>query len=64
MGFHGIKKAPFQMTQVFQRILWNIPWDSMELSAIAFGGTRVLLNTMEYSMEFHGIPVSFEMAPS
>ena len=31
MGFHGIMRAPFQMTQVFHGIPWNIPWNSMEL---------------------------------
>ena len=36
----------------------------MELSDISFGGTRVQWNSMEYSMEFHGTPVLFEMAPS
>ena len=30
MGFHGIRRAPFQMTQVFDRIPWNIPWNSLE----------------------------------
>ena len=31
MGFHGIRWAPFQMTQVFNVIQWNITWNSMEL---------------------------------
>ena len=31
MGFHGIRRAPLQMTQVFHGIPWNIPWNSMEL---------------------------------
>ena len=30
MGFHGIMRAPLQMTQVFHGIPWNIPWNSME----------------------------------
>ena len=30
MGFHGIRRAPFQMTQVFHRIPWYIPWNSLE----------------------------------
>ena len=30
------------------------PWNSMELSYILFGGTKVPWNSMEYSMEFHG----------
>ena len=121
MGFHGIRRAPFQMTQIFHGIPWNIPWNSMELLChqmkyhlvpwnsmelwcrqmkyhlvpwnsmelwdchfmtcypglprdipwnsmelidISFGGTRVPWNSMEYSMEFHGTPVSFVMAPS
>ena len=33
----------------------------MEPSDMSFGGTRVPWNSMEYSMEFHGTPVSFEM---
>ena len=28
--FRGIRRAPFQMTQVFHGIPWNIPWNSME----------------------------------
>ena len=35
-----------------------------ELSDISYGGTMVQWNSMEYSMEFHGTIVSFEMAPS
>ena len=31
MGFHGIRRVPLQMTQVFHGIPWNIPWNSMEL---------------------------------
>ena len=57
----------------------RVPWDSMELggrhykwhrcnsmelSDLSFGGTRVPWNSMEFSMEFHGTPVSFVMAPS
>ena len=39
---------------------WNIPWNSMELSNISFGGTRVPWNSMlEYSMEFHGTKLYF-----
>ena len=30
-GFHGIRRAPYQMTHVFFGIPWNIPWNSMEL---------------------------------
>ena len=30
-GFRGIRRVPFQMTQVFRGISWNIPWNSMEL---------------------------------
>ena len=36
----------------------------MELSDMLFGCTRVPWNSMEYSMEFHEIFVSFEMVPS
>ena len=46
----------------FHGIPLNIPLNSMELSDISFGGTRVPWNSMEYSMEFHGTLVSFEMA--
>ena len=28
MGFHGIRRAPLQTTQMFHGILWNIPWNS------------------------------------
>ena len=48
----------------FHGIPWNIPWNSMELIDISFGGTRVPWNSMEYSMEFHGTPVPFVMAHS
>ena len=42
--------------------LYLEPWNSMELSDISFGGTRVPWNSMEYSMEFDGTLVSFQMA--
>ena len=32
----------------------KVPLNSMELSYISFGGTKVAWNSMEYSMEFHG----------
>ena len=35
-------------------IPWNVPWNSMELSDMSFGGTKVPWNSMECSMEFHG----------
>ena len=38
----------------FHGIPWNVPWNSMELSDMSFGGTRVPWNSMEYPMEFHG----------
>ena len=38
----------------FHGIPWNVPWNSLELSNMSFGGTRVPWNSMEYSMEFHG----------
>ena len=54
MGFHGIRRAPLQMTQVFHGIPWNIPWNSMELWCRQMKYQLVLLKSMEYSMEFHG----------
>ena len=53
-GFHGIRRAPFQMTQVFHGIPWNIPWNSMELWCSQMKYHLVPWNFMEYSMEFHG----------
>ena len=53
-GFHGIRRAPFQMTQVFHGIPWNIPWNSMELWCRQMKYHLVPWNSMEYSMEFHG----------
>ena len=43
----------------FHGIPWNITWNSMELSDISFGGTKVPWNSMEYSMEFHGNKLYF-----
>ena len=54
MGFHGIRRAPLQMTQVFHGIPWNIPWNSMELWWRQMKYQLVPWNSMEYSMEFHG----------
>ena len=54
MGFHGIKRAPLQMTQVFHGIPWNIPWNSMELWCRQMTYHFVPWNSMEHSMEFHG----------
>ena len=55
MGFHGIRRAPLQMTQVFHGIPWNIPWNSMEYF-MEFHGTLVAPNEISISsMEFHGI---------
>ena len=54
MGFHGIRRAPLQMTQVFHGIPWNIPWNSMELWCRQMTYHLVPWNSMEHSMEFHG----------
>ena len=54
MGFHGIKRAPLQMTQIFHGIPWNIQWNSMELWCRQMTYYLVPWNSMEYSMEFHG----------
>ena len=58
MGFHGIRRAPLQMTQVFHGIPWNIPWNSMELWCRQMTYHLVPWNSMEHSMEFHGTLVS------
>ena len=57
--FHGIRMAPFHMTQVFHGIPWNIPWNRVPSDSVELGGrisndTGVLWNSIEYSMEFHG----------
>ena len=59
MGFHGIKRAPLQMTQIFHGIPWNIQWNSMSMELWCRQMTYYLVpwNSMEYSMEFHGILV-------
>ena len=54
MGFHGIRRAPFQILQVFHGIPWNIPWNSMELLYRQMTYNLVPWNSMEYFMEFHG----------
>ena len=54
MVFHGIRRAPFQMTQVFHGIPWNLPWNSMEHWYRQMKYNLVPWNSMEYSMEFHG----------
>ena len=54
MGFHGIRRAPLQMTQVFHGIPLNIPWNSMELWCRQMTYQFVPWNSMEHSMEFHG----------
>ena len=55
LDFHGIYHGiPFQMTQVFHGIPWNIPWNSMELWCSQMKYQLVPWNSMEYSMEFHG----------
>ena len=53
MGFHGIRRAPLEMTQVFHGIPWNIPWNSMELWCRQMTNPLVPWNSMEYSLEFH-----------
>ena len=51
MGFHGIRRAPFQMTQ-------SVPWNSMQYS-MEFHGSLVPPNiNMTY---FHGNPLNFEI---
>ena len=65
MGFHGIRRAPFQMTQVFHGIPWNIPWNSMELWYRQMKYHLVPWNSMELSdchfikyhvtLDLHGI---------
>ena len=57
MGFHGVRRAPFQMTQVFHGSPWNIPWNSMELWYRQTKYNLVPWNSMEYSMESHGTVV-------
>ena len=52
MRFNGIKRAPLQMTQIFHGIPWNIPWNS---GAPQLTYHLVPWNSMEHSMEFHGI---------
>ena len=55
--FHGILWIiPWK-----SRITWywikdnlRVPWNSMELCDLSFGGTEIPWNSMEYSMEFHG----------
>ena len=54
MGFHGIRRAPFQMKQVFHGIPWNIPWNSEKLWYCQMKYSLVPWNSMEYSLEFHG----------
>ena len=54
MGFHGIRRAPFEMTQVFHGIPWNIPWNSKKLCSCQMKYNLVPMNSMEYSMECHG----------
>ena len=64
MGFHGISRAPLQMTQVFHGIPWNIPWNSMELwcrqmtnHLFPWISMELWCRQMKYqsSMEFHEI---------
>ena len=47
MGFHGIRRAPFQMTQIFHGIPWNIPWNSMALWCREMKYHLVPWNSME-----------------
>ena len=55
MGFHGIRRAPLQMTQVFHGIPCNIPWNSMECSMEFHGTEWYVIWRHQRSMEFHGI---------
>ena len=48
MGFHGIRRAPIQMTQEFHGIPWNIPWNSMELWCRQMTYHLVPWNSMEH----------------
>ena len=65
-AFHG---TPWNIPWKSRVTWYSIQWQSqgsMEFhgtSDVSFGGIRVPWNSMEYSMEFHGTPVSFEMAP-
>ena len=52
MGFRGIRRAPFQMTQIFHGIPLNIPWNSMELWCHQMTNRLVPWNSMEHSMSF------------
>ena len=75
--FHGIRRAPCQMTQVFHGIPWNISRNSMELwyrqmkynsvprNSMEFHGTLVPPNEILLSsMEFHGtLRLSFYSIP-
>ena len=59
MGFHGIRKAPLQMTQVFHGIPWNIKWNSMELWCRQMTYHLVPWNSMELwcsQMKYHLVP--------
>ena len=54
MGFHGIKRAPLQMTQIFHGIPWNIPNDTYHL---VFHGIPWNFGAAKWSiisMELHG----------
>ena len=76
MGFHGIRRAPFQMTQVFHWIPRNIPWNSMELWCRQMKHHLVPWNSIElwdchfiqYHVNldfygiFHGIPCNSGVA--
>ena len=51
MGLHGIRRASYQMTQVFHGIPWNIPWNSMELWY-----PQIKYNLLLATPEYHEIP--------
>ena len=63
MGFHGIRRAPLQMTQVFHGIPWNIPWNSMELLYRQMKYQLVPWNSMEYSMELWCRQMTYHLVP-
>ena len=54
MGFHGIRRAPFQMTQVFHAFPLNIQWDSMEIWCRQMTHHLVPWNSVEL-WDFHFI---------
>ena len=60
---HHFKRVPFQMTQVFHGIPWNIPWNSMELWYHQMKYNLVPWNSMEYSMELWCRQMKYHLVP-